>query len=316
VKIDVLGPFSVSYGKFSAVPAAQKPRTILAILAMCANEVVSVDKFTWELWASSPPATARASIQTYIMNVRKLMTHAQSLCQEISEVTAHNCAKETLVRTVDGYMLKVTNEQIHDMWEFRRLAEVGYIARSRGELEFSSRKFAEALSLWHGDALCDVRLGPQLTAEVARLHENRLNVFDCRIDVDLRLGKHHQVLGDLVSLRIKYQSHEGLAAHHMFALYRVGRRSEALDVYRQLHSTLANNYGLEPSPLLQRLQRTMLTSGHDTTELTDVWRSASSRIDTTRSSLGRKIEVARRPNRIPADIAAISWKADKGPAPT
>jgi DNA-binding SARP family transcriptional activator len=111
--------------------------------------------------------------------------------------------------------------------------------------------------------------------DVQRLEEARLNALDCRIDADLRLGRHHELLGELSALVSQYRTHEGLCAHLMLALYRSGRRGAAVNAYGRLHSCLSSELGLEPSAQLQRLQRTMLTAGRDSADLDASWHEAT-----------------------------------------
>jgi SARP family transcriptional regulator, regulator of embCAB operon len=99
-----------------------------------------------------------------------------------------------------------------------------------------------------------------LEVEAHRLEEARLNVLDRRIDADLRLGRHHELLGELAGLVGRYRTHEGMHAHFMLALYRSGRRGEAIEVYRRMRTGLVNELGLEPSPSLRRLQHAILMS--------------------------------------------------------
>jgi SARP family transcriptional regulator, regulator of embCAB operon len=125
---------------------------------------------------------------------------------------------------------------------------------------------SEALAIWRGRALVDVQTGPLLEVESHRLEEARLDVLDRRIDADLRLGRHHELLGELAGLVGRYRTHEGLHAHLMLALYRSGRRGEAIDVYRRMRTGLVNELGLEPSPSLRRLQHAILMSDRRLTE--------------------------------------------------
>ncbi|OSC48824.1 hypothetical protein B5181_41390, partial [Streptomyces sp. 4F] len=103
----------------------------------------------------------------------------------------------------------------------------------------------EALSLWAGPALTDIQAGSRIDMEVKRLEEARLCVLDQRIEADLRLGRHRELLPELTVLVNQYRMHESLHGQFMLALHRSGRRGEALDVYQRLRTTLVSELGLE-----------------------------------------------------------------------
>lgn len=113
--------------------------------------------------------------------------------------------------------------------------------------------------MWDGPALVDVRAGAILSIEIMRLKESRLVTIERRIDADLRLGRHGELIAELTDLIARHPQHEGLHSQAMVALYRSGRQATALDVYRRLRKQLIDELGVEPSPQLQRLHQMMLT---------------------------------------------------------
>jgi DNA-binding SARP family transcriptional activator len=133
-----------------------------------------------------------------------------------------------------------------------------------GDFPGAARKLREALSLWSGAAFADVQTGAQLEMEAKRLDESRLCALDQRIEADLRLGRHRELLAELTVLTSRYRTHENLHAQFMLALHRSGRRGEALDVYHRLRGTLVRDLGLEPSTRLRRLQQSILMAGPET----------------------------------------------------
>ncbi|RZS36576.1 DNA-binding SARP family transcriptional activator [Herbihabitans rhizosphaerae] len=251
--IDVLGPLAVRIDGVSVTPTAAKPRKVLAMLAVHADEVVPAPSLFEELWGDAPPRTATTTVQTYVLHLRNLITTALrgNADREYAD------AKQVLATRPGGYVLNTGGGTV-DVREFDRLAAAGHRARELGDYEDAARSFTEALSTWRGKALVDVQVGALLEVEVHRLEEARLNVLDRRIDADLRLGRHHQLLGELSALVSRHRTHEGLYAHLMLAMYRSGRRGEAVEVYRKLRACLAHDLGLEPSPTLRRLHRSML----------------------------------------------------------
>lgn len=253
--IDVLGPLVARECGTSVVPTAAKPRKVLAMLAVHADQVVPMASLFEELWGEDIPRSANTTVQTYILHLRNLIGAA---LQE-SPADGPKDAKRVLVTYPGGYLLDTMGGRV-DVHEFDRLAALGHRAREMGDYEAASRNFGDALAIWRGRALVDVQTGQLLEVEAHRLEEARLNVLDRRIDADLRLGRHHELLGELAGLVGRYRTHEGLHAHLMLALYRSGRRGEAIDVYRRMRTGLVNELGLEPSPSLRRLQHAILMS--------------------------------------------------------
>jgi SARP family transcriptional regulator, regulator of embCAB operon len=255
VDIDILGPLAAREGGVSVAPTAAKPRKVLAMLAVHADQVVPMASLFEELWGEDIPRSANTTVQTYILHLRNLIGTAlsQSATSEVRD------PKRILVTYPGGYLLDTMGGRV-DVRDFDRLAAVGHRARELGDYESASKSFTEALAIWRGRALVDVQSGSLLEVEAHRLEEARLNVLDRRIDADLRLGRHHELLGELAGLVGRYRTHEGMHAHLMLAMYRSGRRGEAIDVYRRLRTCLVNELGLEPSPSLRRLQHAILMS--------------------------------------------------------
>jgi DNA-binding SARP family transcriptional activator len=246
VDIEILGPLTAQLLGKSVTPTGAKPRKVLALLAVHADEVVPVPALFEELWGDKVPRSAHTTLQTYVLQIRNLIAAATD-----------GDPKQVLVTQPGGYLLATSGGQV-DVKEFERLATVGHRFREAGDYGNASRAFTEALAIWHGPALIDVTVGPMLEVETHRLQEARLNVLDRRIDADLRLGRHHELLGELTALAARNRTHEGLCAHLMVALHRSGRRGEAVDVYRKTRACLVSQLGLEPSPALHHLQRKIL----------------------------------------------------------
>ncbi|MEU6714644.1 AfsR/SARP family transcriptional regulator [Nonomuraea sp. NPDC046802] len=247
----------------SITPTAAKPRTVLAVLAMNANRVVPLETLSEELWDGNPPKSAKTTIQTYVMQVRKL---AEIAIQRRPEKAGQ--AKDLLVTLPGGYLLNACAHTV-DMWEFERLGEEGHRALEAGDLQFAAAKFADAIDKWRGPALMDVQPGRHLKVHVQRLQEGLLSVLQCRIDTDLRLGRHHELIGELIQLVTEFPTHEGFYQSLIIALHRSGRRPEALCAYRELHTALTRELGLEPSLTLQRLHQSILLADRETEEWVD-----------------------------------------------
>ncbi|MFJ7415673.1 BTAD domain-containing putative transcriptional regulator [Streptomyces sp. NPDC098077] len=255
--IAVLGALDVRENGISLTPTAPKPRQVLAMLALDADQVVPVTTLIGELWGERPPRSARTTLQTYVLQLRELISTA---IERDPEGTPARTAKDVLVTSPGGYMLS-TSGGASDVRDFERLAGRGYRAMDAGDFAGAARQLRDALALWTGSALADVQTGGQLEMETRRLEEIRLCALDQRIEADLRLGRHRELLGELTVLVSRYRTHENLHGQFMLALHRSGRRSEALGVYQRLRTALVREMGLEPSPGLRRMQRSILMAG-------------------------------------------------------
>jgi len=250
--IRVLGPLSAHTHHGSIVPSAGKPRQILALLSLYANQVVPVPTLLEELWGMETPRSALTTLQTYILHLRRMVAAALG-------PDAPYSAKDVLVTRHGGYLLEVQPGAV-DVHEYDRLAEAGRDAWDDGDDLAASQIYREALAIWRGPALVDVKVGSILEIELARLEESRLRVLERRIEVDLRLGRHADLVAELTGLIVRHPLHEGLHAQAMVALYRSGRQWQALEVYQGLRGRLVEELGLEPSPRVRRLQQAMLSA--------------------------------------------------------
>lgn len=242
MEITVLGSFAAELRGRPVTPTAAKHRQLLAMLALHAGQVVSAGALIDELWDEHPPRSARSTLQTYVMQVRRRIADG---------------AKDVLVTTFGGYRLDIDRDDL-DANRYERLATDGFAAADARDHDTAVRLLTGALALWRGPALVDVPMGPTLAVEVARLEESRLGALEARIAADLHRGRHHAVLGDLAVLSARHPMHENLCALHMAALAGAGRTGQALEAFRRLRSTMIDELGVEPSPRLQRLHRSIL----------------------------------------------------------
>ncbi|MFF1560477.1 BTAD domain-containing putative transcriptional regulator [Streptomyces sp. NPDC058279] len=251
MKIQVLGPLSAEVNGGSIVPTAGKPRQILALLALYPGRVVPVPTLMEELWRTELPQSALTTLQTYILQLRRRLGTAMG-------PGAPAGAKDVIATRHGGYLLQIAPEAV-DVHAYESLVRAGQQAFDTGDDAGAAARLREALALWQGPALVDVHVGPVLGIEVLRLEESRLVTLERRIDVDLRLGRHAELIVELTGLTARHPQHEGLHSQAMVALYRSGRQATALDVYRRLRTRLVEELGVEPSPQLQRLHQAMLT---------------------------------------------------------
>jgi DNA-binding SARP family transcriptional activator len=203
-----------------------------------------------EIWNGSQPRSAMATVQTYIMHIRKLFGLA------MGDPTC-KAAQQVLVREPTGYRLVVDPETL-DLYRYERLMATGRQHLTAGKNELAATVLRDALSMWRDPPLVDVSPGPLLEIQVQRLEESRLGTLELRIEADARIGRHHELLSELVAVTAEHRQHEGLHAQLMLALYRSGRRSQALETYRTLRARTVDELGLEPSVWVRRLHQEIL----------------------------------------------------------
>lgn len=248
--VRILGLLAVSHHDRDATPSARKPRQLLSLLLLSEGEVVSTKSLISEIWDTRPPKSVQTTLQTYVVQIRKYLSKAL-------QIPATTVAGNVLLTRNGGYMLTLRDANV-DLYEYRRLEQSGMRAFETRDDETAVRLFDQALALWRGRALADVELGRVLEPEVARLEQSRLTVVECRLETELRRGRHRQSLSELASLTARYDDNENLHALYMLALYRAGRRSQALERYRSFRKWMWDELGLEPSPRLQRLHHALL----------------------------------------------------------
>ncbi|SFD27068.1 AfsR/SARP family transcriptional regulator [Streptomyces aidingensis] len=253
MQIKLLGHLSARLNHRSVVPSAAKQRQILALLALTPGQVVTVARLFEELWGDNPPRSAPTTLQTYILQLRGKLTKA--LTEEDKQ--DGRTAKDILVTRHGGYSLAIEPECV-DVHEFRQLARAGRTAFDAGDDRAASAYFGRALELWHGEALMDLPLGRVLELEANSLEQTRLGLLGRRIEADLRLGRHTELLGELLTLVARNPMHESLSAQLMTALYRSGHTARALETFQQLRSTLISALGVEPAPWVRRLHQAIL----------------------------------------------------------
>jgi DNA-binding SARP family transcriptional activator len=231
----LLGPLEV-HEEGRVVPlGAAKQRSLLGVLLLHANEMVSVDRLVDELWGERPPARSTKLVQGYVSELRKRL------------------GADRVVTRRPGYLVRVERSEL-DSVEFERL-----VARARSERpEEAARRLREALALWRGPALADVTLEGFAAREAERLNELRFAALLDRIEADLTLGRHAELVGELEALIAEHPLRERLRGQMMLALYRAGRQAEALQVYREARRMLTEELAIDPSVELQSLEKAIL----------------------------------------------------------
>ncbi|MFI7639093.1 AfsR/SARP family transcriptional regulator [Nonomuraea sp. NPDC049400] len=240
MKFGILGPLAVWREGEQLDLGTPKARVLLAVLLCQASNPVSEDQLAVALWGNTPPKSATKNVQTYVHRLRR-----------------HLGDPARVVRQGPGYLVRVARDEL-DAARFENLAGSGQAVEAAGEPEEATRCLHEALSLWRGPAFAGMTDVPMLAAEAARLDEVRLSVLQSRIAVDLRLGRHAGLLGELTALTRQYPLRERLRAQLMLALYRCGRRADALAEYTRARKILVEETGLDPAEELHDIHQRIL----------------------------------------------------------
>jgi DNA-binding SARP family transcriptional activator len=237
----LLGPLWVGVDGRAVPVGSPKHRVLLAALLLSAGRPVSVADLVEALWADAPPDRPRRALQTYVTRLRALLEEADP------------GAGLLIVTCADGYLIDVAEEQL-DLLRFqRRLADADRLGP-----EEESIVLVEALAEWRGEPLDDVPSEVLRREAVARLREQRIRVLERRIELDLRRGRHTELIAELRTLTAQEPLRERLWALLMTALQGSGRRSDALAAYRAARQHLVDELGLEPGEELQHVHATIL----------------------------------------------------------
>jgi DNA-binding SARP family transcriptional activator len=241
VELGLLGPFEVRREGSPIVLGGPKQRALLARLALQPNQVVSSERLVDELWGGNAPETASTALQVYVSQLRKALE-------------PDGPPYRVLETRSPGYVLRLEPES-RDVDRFEALLTAGRAAGSPAE---RAELLRSALALWRGEPLADLAYEPFVQAQAGPLEELRLCAFEERIDAELELGRHAELVGELEAHAVEHPLREPLRVKLMLALYRSGRQADALEVARDTRRLLSDELGLEPSPALQELERQIL----------------------------------------------------------
>jgi DNA-binding SARP family transcriptional activator len=232
----ILGPLEVLADGRRLPPLGPKQRSLLAMLLLHANEVVSSDRLIDELWPEESESPA-AALQASVSRLRK----------------AFGAGAGVLETSAPGYALRPAPGQV-DLHVFEQLLE----RADREDPAGAARTLRDALALWRGAPLADFAYDAFAQAAIGRLEELRLLALERRIAADLALGRAGELVPELETLIAEHPLREGPKAQLMLALYRAGRQAEALEAYQAARRTLVDELGIEPAPALQELETAIL----------------------------------------------------------
>jgi len=235
----ILGSFQLEEGGRRIPLGGARQRAVLVSLLLHANEVVPSEQLLVDLWGEDSPPSAANALQAAISRVRRALPQGR------------------LITKAPGYALRIFPEEL-DVSQFEQLVSEGREALAAGSAAQAAQTLGQALSLWQGPALADFRYEPFAQAEIARLEELRLTCLEERIEADLALGSASVLIPELRQLVSEHPVRERFRGQLMLALYRDGRQTEALEVYREFRSVLQEEMGLDTTPLLRKLEAAIL----------------------------------------------------------
>jgi DNA-binding SARP family transcriptional activator/tetratricopeptide (TPR) repeat protein len=230
----VLGPVQVIVDGEAVTIGSPGARALLLLLVLHANQVVSIERIIDGLWGDDPPATARTIVHGYVSRLRRMIEPGGGAA---------------LLTRSPGYELRVDESRV-DLFQARRLLDA-----SRGQP--SARRadlLRAATALWRGP----VPVNPPTEAIAVELGELRLVITEERIEADLELGRHAELVGELRNLVREHPFDEVLVGQLIRALYRSGQRADALETYRTFQRRVADELGIDPGPALRELQESLL----------------------------------------------------------
>jgi DNA-binding SARP family transcriptional activator len=241
----LLGPVVVRCGGVLVPVPRGRQRAVLAVLLLNAGRVVSAGQIAETLWGPAPPPSASATVRNYVKRLRRGLA---------------NAGQAPIVTRSPGYLIRVDPGEL-DVARFEVLLDGARDSARGGSWEAAADQARAALALWRGEPLADVESEALALREVPRLTELRLQAAELRIDAELRLGRHGEVIAELERLAAAHPLREHLHALLMLALHRDGRQAEALAVYRRARRVLVDELGAEPGAELRELHRQILTTG-------------------------------------------------------
>jgi DNA-binding SARP family transcriptional activator/Tfp pilus assembly protein PilF len=240
----ILGPLEVLLGSRRLELTGTRQQVVLAMLLLSANGVVTLGRLEEAIYGEDLPPTSRTQAMIAVSALRRLL--------------AEDGDDATISRRAQGYVLQIDGGRL-DSLRFATLLAAARSARDASDLGLAVAAYRDALRLWRGPALegIDSHL---VRAVATQLDEQRIAAIEERLAVELDLGRHHELIGELAAATAEYPLRERLRGQLMLALYRAGRTAEALQSYQQVRRMMIDELGIEPGSELQRLQRAILGS--------------------------------------------------------
>jgi DNA-binding SARP family transcriptional activator len=245
LELGLLGPLEMSVDGTLVPLGTPKQRAVLAMLLMNRNTPVGVDRLITALWEGWPPSGARASIHSYVSNLRKLLgSHGID-------------PRVVLAAAPPGYRLTIPDSSC-DLGRFLTEKTAGVHAAASGRFEQASRHLAAALAQWRGPVLDDLRDFQFVETYATSLVEEKILVHTAQAEAEIACGRALAVITELEALTAEHPYREQLWAQLITAYYLTDRQSDALAAYRRVKATLAEDLGIDPGPNLRELNERIL----------------------------------------------------------
>jgi DNA-binding SARP family transcriptional activator len=241
----LLGPLCVRQDQKESAIAGVRQRILLAGMLVRAGRAVSQDELGELVWDGAPPPAAHVTLRSYIARLRRALGPE---------------AGARVITRSPGYLIEAHEPEV-DYLQFSRLCREGAASMRALCWQQASDQLDSALSLWRGAPLADVPCRALQQSEVPRLEELRLQALEQQLCANLHLGKHAEIIGELLQLAAAYPLREGLRELLMLALYRASRQADALLVFSQTRRTFVNELGIEPGAQLRKIHQQILA--HD-----------------------------------------------------
>jgi len=230
----ILGPLEAIVEGEAVVFDRPQHRDLLGLFLLQPNRLITVEQVIEAMWGPAPPKTATAQVHNMVSALRSALRRGP-------EATP-------IVRRRSGYVLPLPDEECIDSCRFERMTAAGH--------------WRAALELWRGEPLADVQAPYAVSARPA-LREKRLLALEALFDDELEQGRHAAAVPELTAAVADNPLREGLVGQLMTALYRCGRQTEALRVFRETRARLAEEHGLDPGTALRELERLVLKASPD-----------------------------------------------------
>jgi DNA-binding SARP family transcriptional activator len=277
----ILGPLEIAVGSRRLELGGSRQQIVAATLLLSANRVVTLGRLLEAIYGGDLPPTSRSQAQISISYLRRMF----AACSQSPIISTHP----------HGYIINVGVREL-DLHRFEELVSAGRAARDARSLNSAVASYRDALRLWRGAALAGIE-SDLIRAAASRLDEQRITINEDRIQLELELGRHRELVGELGELIHEHPLRERLRGQLMLALYRCDRVAEALQAYRQARQIMIDELGLEPSERLQQLERAIL--------------NADPSLDPPQETITIHPARARAPSLLPIDIADFTGRSEQ-----
>ncbi len=244
IEFRLLGPLEVAVDGEILDIGSSRQRVVLSMLLLQSNRMVPIERLVDAIWDDKPPATARSQVQACVSALRRQLDSVG--------------AGRVIVTRSTGYAISVPDDAL-DFAAFEHLVSQGRAASADDRAEDAVPDLRAALALWRGLAAANVE-SRLVQAAATRLNESRLSVLEECIELELGLGRHHDLTGELSELVVQYPLRERLRAQYMLALYRSARQAEALEAFRQVRQIFLDELGIDPGEELCALESAILAN--------------------------------------------------------